>query len=135
MAAVMPYHETRFLFNPYYSNDFSAGLMLATLQEAESHHMLDNVDRLVFMQHGWRTTSLDLSLCPALEKEIVAFPPLPGGAVPTRQNLTSRVVFLLISKEAVLKDILPPGGRARACLDGKHDMIPPLLRPLPANIL
>jgi hypothetical protein len=97
--------------------------------------MLEGIDRLVLMSPGWRSPVIDLSLCPALEKEIVAFPPLPGGAVPTRQNLTSRVVFLLISKEAVLKDILPPGGRARACLDGKHDMIPPLLRPLPANIL
>jgi len=135
MAAVMPYHETRFLFNPYYSNDFSAGLMLATLEDAQSQHMLEGIDRLVLMSPGWRSPVIDLSLCPALEKEIVAFPPLPGGAVPTRLNLTSRVVFLLISKEAVLKDILPPGGRARACLNEKYDRVPGAARPLAAGTL
>jgi hypothetical protein len=124
MAALAPYKNTHILFNPYYPRNYTRGVFLATLDEAAARHMLDGADRIFFMRMAWSRSPLnDLMLCGALEKQIITFPAF--GAPLSRNDIDrARAAIMVISRDVMFRDILAPAGKARACLDGKHDIVP-----------
>jgi hypothetical protein len=127
MAALAPYGQTQILFNPYYPRNYSTPIFLATLQEAQARHMFDSIDRLVFLRMLWSKSPLtDLMLCDALPKQIVTF---PAFALPVRTRYDierARAALMIVPKDLFLKDVMTENGKARSCLDGKHDMVPGL---------
>jgi hypothetical protein len=122
MAAIAPYENTHILFNPYYAADTNTGVMLSTLQEALNRSMLDDVDRLVFLQSPARLPAIALVMCDTLEKEIITAPALPAfppDHVLQRSDLSGRAIIMLVSKQAIVDDVLNPDGKARSCLPAK----------------
>ncbi len=126
MARLVPYRNGGVVFNPYFPRYYSREMLLATLREAQAHHMLDGIRNLVFLRLAWSRSPLtDLMLCRELDKTIVTFPPLATGAPITRNGIYDSVAALMIiRKESLLNDVLPTAGKAHHCLDGKHDMVP-----------
>jgi 4-amino-4-deoxy-L-arabinose transferase-like glycosyltransferase len=124
MARLAPYRGTRILFNPYFPRNYSTQVFLATLREAKDRHLLDGADRIVFMRMAWSESPLtDLMLCDALDKQVITFPVFSPRV--TRYDIErARAAIMLISKQALLADVLPVTGKARACLNGAHDMVP-----------
>ena len=127
MAMVVPYRDSRMLFNPYYARNYSTAVFLATLQEAQAKHWFDSSDRIVFYRTGWSRSPLtDLLLCENLPKRIVAFPPLGPKDQFTRGDIALHryAVLMIIDRASLTRDILAPGSPGRTCLDATHDMVP-----------
>jgi hypothetical protein len=131
MARLAPYGDTRILFNPYFPRNYSTDVFLATMGQAQESHLLDGADRIVFMRMAWSESPLtDLMVCDALDKHIITFPDFHEAV--TRDDIQrARAAIMIIPKQVLLTDILPANGKARACLTGKHDMVPGFLHGTP----
>jgi hypothetical protein len=118
-SALLPYHRAQLLFKPYYFN-YSEKDLVAIVKEAEHRGQLRGIDTLVFTGTLWSSNAtLNLILCPALEKTVTFFPPLPAGHTPTEEEIAQAHAFVLeVPKDAFLSGLVAPGGRARECLKG-----------------
>ncbi len=126
MAALAPYRNTHILFNPYYPRNYSRNVLLATLEEAQTRHMFDGMERLVFLRMAWSRSPLtDLMLCDMPDKQLVAFAPLDTTHALSRNDIYGRfAVIMIVPKVPFLKEALASNGKVANCLDGKHDMVP-----------
>lgn len=117
-ATAMPYLNTRILFNPFYRRLNEGGVFSKTLMDAEARHILDGVDRLVFLYSLWPHSAIaQLILCAPLSKEIFAFPPEPPGHYFTREELEhDAAVLVVVRKEVFFSEVLPAAGKAHDCL-------------------
>lgn len=108
MITIAPYHNTHILFNPYYRRYWNMDIPVQTIQEAQTNHLLDGIEDLVFVKLQWPNSHLThLMLCKNLDKQVVTFPDA------TTQN---DVTAMRISKDTFINDMLSPNGRAHACL-------------------
>jgi uncharacterized membrane protein len=127
MATLAPYRGTHILFNPYYPRHYSTGILLAAMEDAQTRHLLNGINRIVFLEMAWsRSPQADLMLCDALAgKQLVTFPPLPTDRALTRDDIyRTRAALLLMPTQTFLNDVLPAAGKAHGCLNGLHDMSP-----------
>ncbi len=117
LTAIVPYHRLRLLFKPYYFN-YSPSDLITITNEADEQGKLKDVSTLVFTSTLWsRNTTLNLILCPSLDKTISSFPLLPASHKFTKEELeTLPALVLSISKQAFFDELAAPEGKARACL-------------------
>ncbi len=122
-ATVVPYLNTRILFNPFFRRLNETGVLLNTLLEAKTNHMLDGVDRLIFFYSLWPQSAVgQLILCPSLDKEMLTFPPKEPGHRFSREELSHEAALVLIVQKAVFfKEVLSPAGNAHSCLDKQRE--------------
>ncbi len=131
MSALAAYGNTHILFNPYYPRNYSRNVLLATLEEAQTGHMFDEVQRLVFLRMAWSRSPLnDLMTCDTLTKQLVGFPPFePNHPMDSDYIYTRSAALMIVPKERFLSEVMAQDGKARTCLDGKHDMVPGFMPP------
>jgi hypothetical protein len=131
MVETALYGNVPILYNPYFPRSYNRVVFLANLQEAMDKGLLQKAERLVFFRTGWSRSPLtDLMVCPDLEKTVLTFPAQSPHHTLTRDDiLGSYISMMMVSRQTFVDDVLAPGGKVRACLDGKHDMAPGLALP------
>jgi len=130
VPTLVSYHDTHILLSPAYFGRYDHQAMLVMIWKAQAAHLLDNVDRFIFLNLGQRMLLYRLILCPTLQKQIL-YPLLPPGINLTRLNYKSEDLALIaVSKQAFLEDVLPSLGKAHVCLDGAPAVPIALYRPM-----
>lgn len=126
MIATDAYGNVPILYNPFFPRSYNRAVFLANLEEAAQMGVMKTTQRIVFFRTAWSRSPLtDLMLCPMLEKTVLTFPAQQPFHTLTREDIYgSNVSMMLVRKQTLMDDVLAPDGKARACLDGKHDMVP-----------
>lgn len=102
--------------------------MIDSLTQAEQQGYLANKDTIIFMTGRWNINQqypdalFYLITCPQIHKQIITFPVTTNENTLAAGNLKNRdAVFAAITKEDVLRDLISPDGKARACLESAND--------------
>jgi hypothetical protein len=120
VPVLAPYKNTHFLLNSDYFGIYSPFAVRRMIKEANAHHLLDNIDRLVFVKFWNKWPFYSLVACDALQKQIVYPPPSSSD----RTSFTGEFAIMTVSKQVFFDEVLSPSGKARACLDQNQDTIP-----------
>ncbi len=118
--ALVPYHHTHILVSADYFGDYSPKAVRAMIQRAQASHMLDNVNRFVFVKLWTQLPIHDIALCNALEKKVF-YPLVPAGFQLNSSNFAAgRFAVIAVSKETFMRDVISLSGKATLCLDENH---------------
>jgi hypothetical protein len=125
-AALAPHLHTHILYDPFFRRMYEKNILLEMFRQAQAKRMLDGVDWLAFFYSLWpHSIAAQLMLCPALDKKVVVFLPMPGRLAKGDDIHQARAALMLVSKQSFVTDVLAPGGRAHACLESGPDALPP----------
>ncbi len=113
----IPFGTTHVLIDEFYPHEYNMTALPDMIQAAQTAHLLEGKDRLVFFTTGWSVSHLtDLAHCPALDKEIVTFPRLgPDENLTVDSHISA--ALLIVPKQRFLDDVLSPQGKAYGCLE------------------
>lgn len=129
MALKIPYEDTSLIINPYYRRLRTRNLLLTTLEAAQAQHMLDGVDRLIFMHSYPQAVLIG---CPELNKQIFTFPPT-GRSLTAEEAFATPAMLLIVSKKDFWEQVVSQNGKAYHCLK-ENTYLEQYVEPPPGNL-
>ncbi|HEU5047750.1 MAG TPA: glycosyltransferase family 39 protein [Rickettsiales bacterium] len=128
MALKIPYESTSLIVNPYYRRLRTRNLLLTTLKAAEEQHMLDGVERLIFMHSYPQAVLIG---CPELDRQIFTFPPT-GKSFTAEEAFANPAMLLIVRKKDFLEQVVSENGKAYHCLK-ENTYLEQYVEPPPGN--
>jgi hypothetical protein len=124
VALLVPYHHTNLLIAPEYFGNFSPQSLRQMLLETQKNHLLDTIQRLVFLKVWEKYPFYDLVTCKGLSKETFLYGDLSGIQIHPDALLPSYgFAVIAIAKQTLFQDVLSAQGKERSCIDEKNDTI------------
>jgi hypothetical protein len=119
--ALVAYHNTHILIGPDYFSVYNHAALQEALRKAQANHLLDQVDRLVFLKLWPDYPLYDLVTCEDVAKQTL-YPELQSALPLTRERFPpGGLAVIAIDKQVFLDQVLAPSANAHHCLDEKHD--------------